>query len=65
MYAFCIGILAMEKRIDSCLHFGFVFLQWKNELIHVCILYWYSGNGKMNLFMSAFGIGILEIEKRF
>jgi hypothetical protein len=42
---FGIGILAMEKQIDSCLHFVLVFSQWKKELIHVYILYWYSGNG--------------------
>jgi hypothetical protein len=48
MFAFCIGILAMEKLIDACLHFVFVFWQWKNDMIHFCILYWYSGNEKMN-----------------
>jgi hypothetical protein len=40
----------MEKQIDSCLHFVFVFRQWKNKLIHVCIWYWYLGNGKTFLF---------------
>jgi hypothetical protein len=49
MSAFCIGILAMEKQIDSCLHFVLVFWQWKNELIHVCIFVLLFGKWKNEL----------------
>jgi hypothetical protein len=46
---FCIGILAMEKRID----FMSAFLYWypgmekRFYLLFMSALYWYSGNGKM------------------
>jgi hypothetical protein len=51
---FTLGILAMKNEMNSSLHFTLDILAMKNEMIFGLHFYFYSGDGKEELFLSAF-----------